>query len=92
MPTINDGLFRSLVIAAFSFGVSYVHWGLGAAGFAFGLLQFSGTIYMNFFDSVGQALIDEQGIIYFFAWYFGDFLILAASIIGVILNRKPRRR
>ena len=86
MPTITNIIVQGLVISAGIFIAGWFRWWLGALLFPVFILFVIGTISLWNEVHMRQALLHEQGWIYFGALALQDLLIGLAVVVGALVG------
>ena len=90
MPSITEIILKGIVIAVVVFMAGRLKWWLGLIALPVAVLFLIGTISLWHEVGMREALLKEQGWLYFAALAFQVFIISLASIVGAVIGyRKP---
>jgi len=90
MPPVDQILAQGITIAAALFLAGYFRWWLGVLGLAIFTFSVMGTISLWSEAALREALLLEQGWIYFGTLVFRDLLLGIATIVGSLLSYNRR--
>jgi len=90
VPPIDQILSQGITIAAALFLAGYFRWWLGVLGLAIFSFSVMGTISLWNEIVLREALLLEQGWIYFGTLIFRDLLFGVATIVGSLLSYNRR--
>jgi len=90
MPPVDQILSQGITIATAVFLAGYFRWWLGVACLAIFAFSVMGTISLWNETALREALLIEQGWVYFGTLVFRDLLLGAAIIIGSLLSYNRR--
>ena len=90
MPTIAHILVQAVNVASVAFFLSWFRWWFVFLGLAACLFFIAGTISLWQEIPMREALLEEQGAKYFWAWVVADATVLAGSVFGVSLSWRKR--
>ena len=86
MPAIDQILAQGITIATATFLAGYFRWWLGVLCLAIFAFSVNGTILLWNEIALREALLLEQGWVYFGSLVFRDLLLGVAIIVGSLLS------
>jgi hypothetical protein len=89
--SIPELLLQSLVASIISFFLARWHTWLAVIGIAVGMVMFSGISLLWYDEHMGEALLAEQGIKYFFTLGLSGLAVVASSVVGAFMRVRRNR-
>jgi hypothetical protein len=88
MPTISAILIQGSVVGAVLFALCRFRWWFVALGVPIALWFAAGTVALWLEAPMREALLHEQGAVYFFSAAMADVLIVVGTVAGALLGRR----